>query len=291
MKNLSLLLLCFTAILSSFAQDIKIKKDIVQINDVPVVKMVGKAGLFSGVKYSFLSFTGDTLFKMKDCYLEYNDPRNAPLSWYELTFKNKTICLKKELTFIRDKQVANFLFALQPVFVKDGAIDTSLLNQFEKKNSYTEFIKADTAANYGFERKQKQALDATTWTRKTQKSIVLKHLVSDRHNLQGFTNYTVYDIIQDSIFIGVIVEKSNFKSEGQNQGYTYNYYFMKRLSKPFEYNGKTHAFGLVAYTEDSSIQSLKKIYVKEKTGFQPASQSKTPLEDYVKHLVDTGCMK
>jgi hypothetical protein len=44
-------------------QEIKVKKEIIYVDEVPALKMVGNYGIFKTLKYSSFTISGDALFK------------------------------------------------------------------------------------------------------------------------------------------------------------------------------------------------------------------------------------
>jgi len=285
---LSIAVIVFS-LLTVKSQEISVKKGIVSFNDVPTLKMDGDCGIFKSLNYTFLSLNGDTLFTMKDNSTGFDDPRNSALFWHEFNIsKLKTsFIVEKNATFVNDKQVAKFFFSLQPNFIKNGDIDTTLLSQFISKNDYTSVKNATEASILEFERKQKSAIDETVLSRDLSQPVYIKPLSSDKYNLVGFNRYTVYEIVQDKVLIGVIVveDKSSLDSK------IFNYYFLKSLRNPFEHNGKTHSFGLLAYVENNNTGFMKNIYIKELTSYSPNYNSTDKLMDYTKHLISIGCYK
>jgi hypothetical protein len=250
--------------------------------------MDGDCGIFKRLNYTFLTLAGDSLFTMVDREVGFTDPRNETIFWHEFKVpsNNKSFKLAKDATFVNDKQVAKFVFGIQPGFIKDGAIDTFALSKFIDKNDFTPTLIADSSANFEFERIQKSALDGTIINRNLSQPIVLKPISYTKYAIIGFSGTSAQEIVQDNVLLGVIVIKEVTTMQG---GKEFKYYFLKKLSNSFEFNGKQHVFGLVAYVDGMSF--LKNIYVKESTSYTPPANSTNVLLDYTKHLVSVGCYK
>jgi hypothetical protein len=286
MKNLLCSMVLIFHVIGLSAQDVNVKKGIIYLDDVPSYKMVGDCGMFKKLNYAFLSMTDDTLFTMKDCERAFDDPRNAPIFWHELDVKkvNEKVILEKYSTFVTDKSVAKFIFSLQPNFLKDGVVDMDLLTQFISKHDYSSQVKADTLAKLEFEYIQTKAVLATKWNRDMYQPLIINPVPSDSYSLIGFHNYTVYEILQNKVLLGVIVVEDNSTPEK----ITSSYYFLKRLQTPFTYEGSVHYFGMVAFVEDSGFAFLENLYTKERPEYKAPISSTDVLYDLTKHLVDLG---
>jgi hypothetical protein len=274
---------------SVFSQDIKVKKEIVYVDDVPTLKMVGDCGIFKTLKYSFLTMNGDTLFKMKDKYFSFDDPRFEAINWHEFNFKgiDKVIRVQKNATYINDKQVARFIYSFQPPVISNGNLDNDALGKFIEKNDITAKISADTAFNLAFERLQKSAVLSSSLARDRNKEVIVARPVHpEKYDLKGFGTYSVYEIWQDKIIIGIVVQvvKQEF-SETKTACY-----FMKKLVAPFEYNGYKNEYGMVAYIDDINSGFLETLFVKETVSFKSPIQTENKTLDYSRHLVQIGAL-
>ncbi|HNX67382.1 MAG TPA: hypothetical protein PKH02_10905 [Bacteroidales bacterium] len=288
-RTFTLLLSAIFFSLSAFGQDIKVKKEIVYVDEVPTLKMVGDCGIFKTLRYSFLTMSGDTLFKMKDKFLSFDDPRFETINWHEFNFKgiDKVIRVQKNSTYINDKQVAKFLYSFQPLLITNGNLDSDALSGFIEKNDITAKITADTAFNHGFERLQKSAVLTSSLARDRNKEvIVVRPAHPERYDLQGFGTYSVYEIWQDRIIIGIAVQvvKQEF-SETKTACY-----FMKKLVEPFDYNGYKNEYGMVAYIDNIDSGFLETLFIKETVSFKAPLQTGNKTLDYARHLVQIGAL-
>jgi len=288
-RTFTLLLSAVFFTMSVFSQEIKVKKEIVYVDDVATLRMVGDCGIFKALKYSFLTMSGDTLFKMRDKFLSFDDPRFEAIEWHEFNFKgvDKVIRVQKNYTYVNDKQVAKFIYSFQPPIISNGNLDNEALGRFIEKNDITAKITADTAFNNGFERLQESAVLASSLARDRNKEVIVAVPVHpERYNLQGFGTYSVYEIWQDKIVIGLAVQvvKQKF-SETKTACY-----FMKKLVTPFEYNGFKNEYGMVAYTDNVDSGFLETLFVKEDVSFTAPLQSGNKTLDYARHLVQIGAI-
>jgi len=277
----------FGVLLSTYGQEIKVKKGIVYVDENPVVKIDGSGGLFKLLKYTIFSLKDDTLLKIKEHYLTFQDPRDFPISYFEFDFKYKKVNVKKDIIPASEKQVAKYIFGLKPVFLNNNGVDTAALAKFAASKDYTSQIIADSTANFEFERIQKKQLDATTWTRNIHADIELKKIKTDNYGEPGFAGYEVFEIYQDHILIGVVFRKT--VTDGQKS--YINYYFLKRLNTSFIYAGAKHSFGMIAYLRDNITGMLTNIYMpKDIPGYSTPLNSTNPILDYANHLLQVGCL-
>lgn len=288
-KTLPLLLFAIVISFPAFGQEIKVKKEIVYVNDVPAIRMAGDCGIFKKLNYSFISMEGDTLFKMKDNAFSFNDPRFETIFWHEFVFKgsDRIVRIQKNSTFINDRQVIKFIYSFQPPLIAGGTLDNDAVAKFTDKNDITAKITADTASNLGFERLQEKAVLASTLARDHNREVLLlKPAHPENYNLEGFGTYSVFEIWQDRTLIGIAVQvvKQSF-SETKTACY-----FMKKLVQPFEYNGFKNDFGMVAYVDDLNAGFLTTLFIKETVSFSNPVQSTNKTLDYARHLVQIGAL-
>lgn len=271
------------------AQEIKVKKEIVYIDEVPTLKMVGDCGIFKRLHYSFLTMSGDTLFRMKDDYFSFTDPRFETLVWHEFIFKGSDmpVRIKKDYTYVTDKQVMKLIYSFQPPIIANGNLDNDAVTKFIEKNDITASIKADTARCLSFERLQKAAVLSSTLARDIKKEIIIANPMDPRkYNLKGFGTYSVFEIFQDRVLIGLVVQVvTQSASETKTKCY-----FLKRLVQPFEHDGLTNEYGMVGYVDDmNGLSGMNYMFIKG-INYSASTQSANKMLDYIKNLVQVGAL-
>lgn len=274
----------FTSILMGQEKEIKVKKDIVYIDEKPIVKMVGKCGVFTRLNYTFFSLKGDTLFTMKDNYYKFSNPYYETTTWFELNFLKlkKQLILKREITPVNDKQVVKYvLLSLNPFIIKDGELDTIAISQVIQKQDFKNTFIADTTFKLGFDRKKNEVLNKSYIKRNLNKPVYVVD-ATIHPDLKGFSNYKLYEIRQDNALLGLIVEENKMQTTSRK----ISYYFLRRLNEPFEYMGENYSYAMVALVDDSFNGFLVSIYKKEATFYTAPQNSTNKFLDYAKHLVE-----
>ncbi len=286
MKKISFIFLsCIcTCLLFSQEKEIKVKKDIVYLDGTPVVKMIGKCGVFTRLNYTFISLKGDTLFTMKDNFYKYSNPYYGTTTWFDINFLKlkKQLMLIREHTLVNDKQVVKYvLLTLNPFIIKDGELDTSAVAQVIQKQDYRNTFIADTTYKLGFDRKKNMILDKSYIKRDINKPIIVAD-ATIHPELKGFNNYKLYEIQQDKVLIGLIVEVNGMETTSRK----ISYYFLRKLNEPMEYQGEHYPFVMVALIDDSFQGFLVSTYKKESMFYTAPQNSTNKFLDYAKHLVD-----
>lgn len=299
MKKTFILLMAGLISASISGQDFKVKKGIVSIDDVPTLKMVGDCGLFKKLDYSILSMSDDTLLKMKEESIDFVDPRIESLHWYELLLKNndQAVRTKAVSRLVSDKQVVKYIYSFKPAIIANGTLDNDAVSKFISEQDITASLISDTTTGFGFDRAQSKAIQSNNqkrdlnakiefWQSKNKYTDVLESF-SNYSVLFGNVDYTVFDIYQDGMFLGIIVQGN--KQKGTEVKTVY--YFMKKLEIPFLFENIKHEFGMIAYLEDINSSGLETMYIADLGGFMSkATDTNQKLVDYVKHLVQLGCL-
>jgi len=289
MKKIFIFIITVLIVIESSGQDFKVKKGIVLIDDVPTLKMIGDCGIFKRLNYSILTMSDDTLLKMRDDSFSFSDPRNESLLWHEIWFKNinKTIKIKKDATYVSDKQVIKFIYSFQPQLIVNGILDTAAVSKFIKEHDITSSIISDTTSLLAFERAQEQAIHRPNPVRNPKMPVILaRPMDSDKYSLPGFGPYSVFEIFQDKMFLGIIVQVN--KQSGMEVKTAY--YFMKKINTPVYYLGFAQYFGMIGYVEDLNMGFMTNMHTREAVCYSAPVQSPDKLLDYTKHLIDLGCL-
>lgn len=151
------------AVSVAFAQDIKIKKDEIQLDGKSVAKIEkvkGSEGYYNGAVFAVSDLNGNLLFTGQTKAMALpnslsgccnNLPDLSDLNWLELTGKNgvvEEIAAKDLLKRSMSAQKTIAAFAVQEKFITPNGVDTGKINEFfqtENKSVSTGFSQKITA--------------------------------------------------------------------------------------------------------------------------------------------------
>jgi hypothetical protein len=143
----------FLFVLSTYCQEIKVKKSIVSFDNVPTLNISGEVSLFKLCHLLFTNMENDSVVEITNKRYYYKNPFYEDIYYLHVYLPKQ----KMEMNFYRngftsEKQVARFLFIEMGLKIMNNQIDTAGLSKIYQKYNQSQKIANDTLSKINYDK-------------------------------------------------------------------------------------------------------------------------------------------